>query len=148
MSFADDVKRWEAKALAQMNKSVSNAVESLFTNVVVLTPSPANPGLFAQGHLADQWYTQAGGGFSSDISSVTNPNGANSLSRIKAILAQGIWLGKDNIVTLTNNVSYSYRVEYLGFPAGEGANGFLWSGRVGPYRMVGTAVTNFRGKYL
>lgn len=148
MGFAEDVEKFRLKALAQANSSISNAAESLLTDVVVNTPSPANPGNFSQGHLADQWYTEVGGGFSSAVSDATNPNGANSLSRIKATLAQQLWFGKDNKLTFTNNVSYAFRVEYLGFPKGEGANGYVWSGKVGPYRMVGTAVTNFKGRYM
>lgn len=147
MGFADDVKRWEEKARLQMNKSVSNAVESLFTNIVVLSPSPSNPGAYATGHLANQWYPSVGGSFDTSLTMSTNPNGADSLSRIKAILAGQIFLGKDNVITLSNNCDYSYRVEYLGFPAGQGTNGWSWSGRVGPYRMVGAALANLKGKY-
>lgn len=147
MGFAEDILKFKEKALLDANKSVSNAAESLFTQIVVLSPSPTNPGLFAQGHLADQWYPAVGGEFSADISSSTNPSGANSLSRIKAILAQQIFLGNDNTLTFTNNLNYAYRVEYLGFPAGGGTNGYIWSGKVGPYRMVGTAVINFKSKY-
>lgn len=142
--FEAQIRAFELKALRQANKSVSNKIESLFTDVVVLTPSPANPGDYAQGHLVDQWYPQLNS-FSSEISSVTNPNGANSLSRIKAMLSGLAFFGKDNVITLTNNVDYAYRAEVLGWPSGQGANGWIWSGRVGPYAMVRTAVNNWKG---
>lgn len=144
MGFAEDIKKFQEKALLAANQSVSNAVESLFTEVVVRSPSPSNPGNYAMGHLANQWYTMVGGGFSSENTSATNPNGADSLSRIKATLAQRIFLGQDNSISLTNNDSWSYRAEYLGWPKTDGAP---WKGRVGAYHMVSISLNNFKGAY-
>lgn len=147
MDFAEKIKAFQQKALLEANRKVSLAVESLFTDVVVLTPSPANPGDYAQGHLVNQWMPEAGGTFSSDVNISTNPNGSDSLSRIKVLLTEQLFFGKDNIITLTNNVDYAYRAEYVGWPSGDSSTGWHWSGKVGPYKMVATAVNNFRGAY-
>lgn len=147
MDFEAAIRAFELKALRQANKSVANAVESLFTSPVVLSPSPANPGEYSKGLLANQWYPELGGGYDLTNTMSTNPNGADSLSRIKAMLAHNAFFGKDNTITLTNSCKYAYRAEYLGWPLGEGTDGWVWSGRVGPYRMVGTSVNNFIGAY-
>lgn len=145
--FTKDIEAFATKALLQASNSVSNITEELLGEVVMNTPSPENPGQYSKGLLANQWYTESGGLFSSALGSATNAAGMGSLSRIKESLASKPFLGKDNTVTMTNNVSYAYRAENLGWPAGEGENGWHWSGRVGPYKMVGKAISKIEGKY-
>lgn len=140
MSFLDDIKAFEQKALLAANKSVSNVVEELFTSVVVLSPSPTNKGPYAIGLLANQYYPMVGG-HSQEVSTATNPYGMASLSRIKSMLASRVFFGKDNFITLTNNVDHAYRAEVMGWEAPQ------WSGKQGPYSMVSKSVAKIRGMY-
>lgn len=139
-SFSEQIKAWEQKALLAANKSVSNAVEELFTSIVVASPSPSNPGPYAIGLLANQYYPMING-FSQEISTATNPNGSDSLSRIKSILAGRVFYGKDNFITLTNNTDHAYLAEVTGWQAPQ------WSGKQGPYSMVSRSVAKLRGMY-
>lgn len=144
MGFADDILKFKEKALLAANQSVSNAVESLFTEVVVRSPSPSNPGNYATGQLVNSWFTAVGGTYDMSTTSVTNPYGSDSLSRIKAALSQNLFYGKDNSISLTNSDSMAYRAEYLGWPKTAGTP---WKGRVGAYHMVSISVNNFKGAY-
>lgn len=146
MGFADDVKRWEAKALLAANNSLCKATESLFTDEVVL--SPVQPAAnYATGLLKNSFYAMVGGGYDTTVGTVADSNGTGSLSRIKAAMATQPFLGRDNIVTLTNSVPEAYRADVLGWPLGEGANGWIWSGKVKAYGFTSQAVNNFRGAY-
>ena len=146
MSFESDIKAFQAKALLAASKKTSNAVEELFTTAVVESPSPAGQGEYSKGLLANQWYSMVVG-TSTQLSSATNPSGADSLSRIKATLASLPFYGKDSVVTLTNNEPYAYRADQIGWPQGEGTNGWHWSGRVGGYHMTQKAVQKVKGIY-
>lgn len=128
--FADSVKANCQKILEAVDKKSYSIASQLFTNIVVLSPSPSNPGETAKGLLANQWYTQIGTSPSSELSSATSPYGSDSLSRINSLANQKIFYGKDGAVTFTNNVPYGILAEKLGWTGGS------WSGKVGPYRMV------------
>src|SRR6202008_2708699 len=141
MGFADDIFKFRDKALLAASSKLNNIVEELFTSIVVLSPSPSNPGKFAKGLLANQYYTSVGANnFSTEVSLSVNDYGIESLSRIKAMVADNPFLGKDNVVTLTNNTEEAYHAEILGWPAGSGANGWKWSGNSLPYKMVSKSV--------
>jgi hypothetical protein len=145
MGFAIDIQAFGQKALTQANKSCCNAVESLFTDEVVL--SPIQPvAQYSTGLLKNSYYAKVGG-FDLTVGTSPNSSGGDSLSRIKAMLAEAPFLGKDNFVTLTNSVEEAYRADVLGWPAGEGANGWVWSGRVQAYGFTSQAVNNFKGAY-
>jgi hypothetical protein len=146
-SFVLDIKAFEEQALLMANKSVCNAFEEIATGAVVESPDPPGIGGFSKGLLKNSWYPEVGG-IDNTVGTVANPTGADSLSRIKAVTSIFPFYGKDNFVTLTNSVEHAYRSEFIGWPAGEGANGFVWSGRVGPYAMVQTAITNYRAKHI
>jgi len=141
MSFLDDIKAFREQALQDVSKATNAIVYDLFTEVVARSPSPSNPGLFAKGLLANQWYTGVGGAYSSDLSSATNDIGVNSLSRISATLSQNPFLRKDNTVTFTNNTEEAYYAEVLGWLPP------IWSGRTGPYKMVASSVQSILNKY-
>jgi hypothetical protein len=146
MSFADDVKRWEAKALLAANNSLCKAFEYVATQEVVLAPE-APAANFSIGLLKNSFYAMAGGGFDLTVGTVPDPSGTSSLSRIKAIVATQPFLGRDNTLTLTNSVDHAYRADVLGWPLGEGANGWVWSGKVKAYGFTSQAINNFRGAY-
>ena len=146
MGFAEDIKAFEQKALAATNTSLCKAAESLFTDEVVLSPiKPAAN--FATGLLKNSFYPQAGGGFDMTVGAVPDDNGTASLSRIKALMATKPFLGRDNTITLTNSADHAYRADVLGWPLGEGANGWVWSGKVKAYGFTSQAVNNFKGAY-
>lgn len=140
MGFAQSVKQNSRKVLHQVNQSAYGIAKELFSHVVKLTPSPSHPGPYAVGHLANQWYPSEGD-FSEELDSRTSDTGADSLSRI-ASLKGGAFNMRDGVLTLTNNLSYAYRAEYLGWPASEG-----WSGRIGPYHMVSLSIQTVAAKY-
>lgn len=146
MSFLKDIQAFEGKALLAASRSTNKITEDFLSKPVELSPTKpvAN---YAQGHLIAQWYSAVGPNPNTSSSSSTDMTGEASLARIKATLASNPFLGKDNIVTLTNSVSYAYRVDKLGWPAGEGDNGWHWSGRVGPYLMTSQAKNYILGKY-
>ncbi len=144
MSFLDDVKAFRDKALLQASINTNAVTEEFFTKVVKL--SPAKPAAqFAQGHLIDNYYT-AINSYDMSTSGSISMTGSSSLARIKATLAQNPFLGKDAMVSMTNNVGYAYRADKLGWkPAGKQANGWYWSGRTGPYLITSLAVSYTKG---
>lgn len=127
--FTESIRLNSAAILQQVNKEVYRIAWELFTSVVILTPSPSQPGRFAKGVLANQWYPSTGSGVSTSGTSASN-TGSESLARINAIVKGKEFLGKDGRLTLSNNVPYAYNAEV------EGWNPPTWSGKVKAYRMV------------
>jgi hypothetical protein len=138
--FADSVRANSTKVLMKANRQCFQIAKELFTSVVELTPSPSNPGHYAHGWLSNQWYPESGS-FSEELSGSKSPSGADSINRINAL--RGLeFFRKDGKLTLTNNLSYAYRAEVLGWPVSDG-----WSGQVGPYRMVALSIQAIATKY-
>jgi len=148
MSFADDVKKWEQKALLAANAATCKVFEELSTSAVELSPTHALGAKYSQGQLKNQWYAAVGPTPSTAITAATSDSGADSLARIKASIAQKPFFGKDNILTLANNTEQAYYAEVLGWKPGEGTNGWVWSNDVKPYRMVALSVAATKGKYM
>lgn len=131
MGFGASVLANGQKLLEKTNDKCLAIAKELFVSIVNLSPSPSNPGSWADGLLANQWYP-AIGTFSSEVGTATSPYGAGSLARIANLTTNSeAFFGKDGVITLSNNVSYAYRAEVLGWPVEDG-----WSGKVGPYLMV------------
>lgn len=141
MSFLDDIKAFKEQALQDVSQATNAIVYDLFTEVVARSPSPSNPGVFAKGLLANQWWTETGGAYSPSLTSATNSMGIDSLSRISKMLAQQPFLKHDNSVSLTNNTEEAYYAEVLGWKPP------IWSGRTGPYMMVASSVSAILNKY-
>lgn len=140
-SFSNSLRANINKALLRVNGRCYDIAKELFTSIVRLTPSPSNPGHHAYGKLANQWYPEVGDGFSEELDGRLSDTGADSLARIQAM--RGTAFNKqDGAVTLTNNLSYAYRAEALGWPVKDG-----WSGQVGPYRMVALSLQAIAAKY-
>ena len=140
MGFADDVRKFQAKALKDMNDSVAKVVTTMFKDIVALTPSPSNPGVYARGLLVNQWYP-AIKVFDRTTGNAIDDVGAGSYMRIYTVLATQPFYGKDNTITLTNSTPWAYRAEKLGWPKP------TWSGNVGPYAMVATSLVNIKQAY-
>lgn len=139
MSFAASVRANSNKALLRLNTACYKIAKELFLNVVLLTPSPANPGPTAKGLLANQWYPEDGKTFSMGSGEDTSPNGAASIARISAL--NGLqFFKKDGAVTMTNNEDYATLAESIGW------NPPQWQGTP-PYRMVARSIQLIAAKY-
>lgn len=141
--FASSLRQNAWKKLDWANRRVYIIAKVLFARVVELSPSPDNPGEYAKGWLANQWYPEAGD-FSEELSGATSDNGSASLGRIHAM--SGLeFFGRDGKLTLTNNLHYAYRAETLGWPQP------LWSGKSSHassgYHMVSLALQEIAALY-
>lgn len=139
-NFAQSIRLNSRAIMAQVNDKCYEIARELFTSIVNLTPSPTNPGDTAEGLLVNNWFPVDGSSFSDAKSSAKSPYGSASLARIKALTGRQ-FLRKDGTVTLSNNLSYAYRAEVLGWPQP------AWSGSVGPYRMVAKSLQKVSAKY-
>lgn len=141
MGFASSIRMNARRMMLDVNSKAYQIARELFTKIVHFTPSPSNPGPYAAGHLANQWYPDVGGNFSEELSSELSAEGAGSIARIAAL--RGVeFYQKDGKLTLTNNLHYAYRAEALGWPREDG-----WSGTIGPYRMVARSIQSILAKY-
>lgn len=146
LSFTASLLANIAKVEQGINDKCYKISRELFLEVVKRTPSPSNPGHFAEGLLANQWYPQEGG-FSSEEGSSTSDTGAQSKSRIRAMRGTA-FLRLNGKVTLTNNIDYAYRAEVLGWPSKDGWSGKSGSdGKGGPYRMVALSLQLIAARY-
>lgn len=141
-SFLASLNRNIQRVEREINDKVYKISIELFLSVVSKSPSPDNPGEFAKGLLANQWYPKAGAGFSSFQTTAISRNGQASRDRINALRGGNEFLGKDGRLSLTNNLDYAYRAEVLGWPKSDG-----WSGNVGPYRMVALSLQAVAARY-
>lgn len=141
MDFTESIRRNIAKAKQDINDQVYKISIELFLSIVRRTPSPSNKGFKAKGLLANQWYPKAGSGFSSDVGTAISDTGAGSIIRIHALKGGREFYGRNGRLSLTNNLDYAYRAEMLGWPQP------IWSGSVGPYRMVASSLFEIAARY-
>lgn len=146
MGFASDIRAFVDKAEKSMSDNTNKIVTDLFTKAVVLSPSPVNPGPYAKGLLINQWYFSVGVP-SSEIGTTTSDNGSDSITRIQDIVTLNPFLGKDSTVYLSNNTEEAYYADVLGWAQGQGTNGWIWTGKQGPYRMRAQAIQYILGAY-
>ena len=126
--FAASIKSNGEAILHKVNKEVYRIAWELFTSVVKLTPSPSQPGKYAKGVLANQWYPSVGAA-STAVGSDRSPTGSASLTRINTITRSGsAFLGRDNKLTMANNLDYAVQAERLGWVMTKG------------YHMVGKSL--------
>lgn len=136
LNFSASIDRNIQNIKQKVNDRIYAISIDLFRLIVSKSPSPANPGPYASGLLANQWYPKLGD-FSREVSDSTSNSGAASLARIASLRGGRGFFDRDNVLTLSNSVDHAYRAEYIGWPESEG-----WSGksggdrRGGPYRMV------------
>lgn len=146
LSFTASLMANIAKVEQGINDKCYKISRELFLEVVKRTPSPSNPGRFAEGLLANQWYPKEDE-FSSEEGSSISDTGAQSKSRIRAMRGTA-FLRKNGKVTLTNNIDYAYRAEVLGWPSKDGWSGKSGSdGKGGPYRMVALSLQLIAARY-
>jgi hypothetical protein len=140
-SFLASLDRNILRVKQEVNDKIVKISIELFLSIVAKSPSPSNPGEYAKGLLANQWYPKFDG-FSDEKGSDTSSNGAGSKSRITSLRGTREFFGKDAQLSLTNNLDYAYRAEMLGWPEADG-----WSGRVGRYRMVALSLQEIAARY-
>ena len=148
MAFLDDIKAFRAKALEQASKNSSDVFEYVSKQAVLLSPiPPGKSGIYAKGHLKDQWYASITAPNKSTGSSASM-DGAASLARIDSLLASKPFYGKDATLYISNSVHYANLVDKLGWEAGlDIASGWIWTGNATPYAITETAIAKTLLKY-
>ncbi len=149
MSFADSIKAFQEKALRNANTQVTKATfVHLGGDLVKYTlPSFMDQGKFSNGDIANNWHVQLGQP-SELIPNGPDRSGTASLVRFQAELSSNLFYRKDNTVFITNAMNYSYRANYIGWPAGQGTNGWTWTNNIKGYGFLGIAVNNLKGKLM
>lgn len=152
MGFADSLKASSAKVMEDVNTKCYTIAKELFTRVIQLTPSPSNPGRYAEGLLANQWYPLETN-FSDEVGTDLSDNGAASIDRVQSLTGK-LFTKKDGTLTFANNLPYAYRAEVVGWPSHEGYNGGRNKETSGgyqntgqPYRMVALSIQEIVAKY-
>lgn len=107
LSFADDLKAKCDKMLVEVDRQCQHIAFSLFMEIV--TSTTVDSGL-----LCNNWFPGVGTDFSSEITDSKDTSGGGSKSRIYSVLGKGTFLGKDGMMTLSNNLDYAYEIEYAG----------------------------------
>jgi hypothetical protein len=113
-SFADSIKANIKEIQQEVNTKILAEASRTFTDVTTGTPSSWQQSKWAEGLLVNQWYT-AQNSLSSEQNGSKDLHGTASLNRANAILSWKTFLGKDGYVSFTNNVSYAYQAEALGW---------------------------------
>lgn len=142
LTFSAAIDRNILRVKQEVNDKVYKISIELFLLVVAKTPSPSNPGEYAKGLLANQWYPKTGAGLSAKEGTDISDTGAASKARIVALRGGKAFFGKNGRLSLANNLDYAYRAEVLGWPEADG-----WSGQVGPYRMVALSLQAIAARY-
>lgn len=137
--FEKSVRAATHKVLVSVNLKCYEIAWELFSSVVYKTPSPTNPGPHATGLLANQWYPSEGSA-SAARSAATNPRGADSLARIKAMMNGIEFYDRDGKITLANNMPHAVLAEITGWQPP------MWRGKA-PYRMVALSLQATAAKY-
>ena len=148
MGFADDVKRFRDKALKNASDNTNKIASELFKTTVDYSPTPSGKGGYSLGTIKDNWYSSVSTPDTSFSGSVS-VTGDSSLSRIDYTLSQNPFLGKDNVVFLTNSTKWAYRADKIGWPSGDTTNdtGWDWTGKIGPYMFTSMSVQSILNRW-
>jgi hypothetical protein len=135
MGFADSIRASRDKVKRQVNDKIVNIATELFTEVVHGTPVD-------KGVLINNWYADTGSAYNSSYNeNSASKDGMSSLTQIASLKTYTGFVGGDSSVSLSNSTPYGFRAEYAGWPTPE------WTGRVGPYAMIGKAFIKVVPKY-
>jgi len=141
-SFTASLEKNINKALAEVNDKCYIIAFDLFTTVVSLSPTQPSA-KYAKGHFINNWYSAANV-FFFPTSPSTSYDCMASLSNFVALKSTRVFHGNDGFVSLSNSLSYARNVEYDGWKQSENPS---WSGNVGPYAPVRTALLMTAPKY-
>jgi hypothetical protein len=135
MGFADSIRAFGIKAKAEVSDKVIGIATELFTEVVKETPVD-------KGVLINNWYAGTNKSYSGVFNGgSTDKSGMNSYTQIASLRQYRGFVGKDGSINISNSTPYGFRAEYAGWPFPE------WTGRVGPYAMIGKAFVKVAPKY-
>lgn len=131
-----------------IDKKCTDIAKELFMSVVEKSPSPmveaAHP--YSRGQLANNWFTGINS-ISSEMDTSYDDYGTQSRLRVDAI-SYGSFTKDGDFISLANNTPQAIYAEKLGWQAGQGANGWVWSGRAStPIAMVANSITEVISKY-
>lgn len=141
-AFADSIKKNAELIQKQIDQQLTKLAIDTFKDVILLSPSDWKDSPYAEGLLVNQWYPQVNG-FSNEFSNSKDKSGYQSFARLAELVDSKIFYKKDASVSLTNNTSYAYRAEVLGWnPTPEYPK---WKGAA-PYGMVSKALTKAKDK--
>ncbi len=128
-SFLDSLKKNIERVLDETNYKMTNTAYFLFSRAVIRSPH-VGQGPYVSGHFINNWFP-AINGYDSSTTESTDADGAGSIARIEGLVkGSKAFYRKDGFITLSNNVSYAYRVEYAGWPKGyDAASGWNWTGQ-------------------
>lgn len=146
MGFADDIRSFADKALQKASTNTMTIAQDVGRLSVNFSPSPSNPGPYAVGLLANQWYPSIGT-IDTTVTAATSSNGSDSLSRIEALSSTNAFLNRDNVVYITNSTEEAWYADKLGWKKGLGTNGWVWSGNSYAYFMRDQAITYIQQAY-
>lgn len=148
MGFADDIKKFRDRAIKAASDNTNKVVEDLYRTNVYMSPEPPSKGGYSIGTIKNNWYSSIATPDMS-YSGLSDINGVSSISRIVSTLSQNPFLGKDNVLYLTNSTPWAYRADKVGWPKNDPKNntGWDWSGRVLPYLFTSTAMQTIINKY-
>jgi hypothetical protein len=143
-SFAASVLANKLKIEMEINKKCYEISRELFLQIVELTPTKVGPvvGPYAKGVLANNWFPVDGAGYSADKTDSKVGKGQDSINRINALKGTQFFR-QDGTVTLSNNIPYAFRAEYVGWPESDNPR---WK-NARPYFMVSTSLLLIAGKY-
>jgi hypothetical protein len=142
MGLADDIFKFDAKAKKAISDDIINKCIAFFSVAVDYSPlqdSALYPGAYATGLFANSWYV-AVNEFDSTVGTIPDEKASMSRGRIELLRHSKAFFGKDEFISLTNNIPYADRVEYLGWPEEDGYSGFI-----GPYAPLRNAVVKVKG---
>jgi hypothetical protein len=132
-SFADSIKANIKELQREVNDKILTEASKTFIDVTTGTPSDWQNSPFAKGLLSNQWYV-AENKLSSELTGAKDLHGSASLNRANSILKWKTFLSKDGYVSFTNNVSYAYQAEALGWAVTK------------PYAMVEKALIDAKSR--
>lgn len=129
MSFAAHLRKNIERVLLEVNYKINHRAFIFFNYIVKKSPH-VGEGPYVSGQFINNWFP-AVNGFDSSITSATDPDGKGSVARIESVVKNNsAFLRRDGFVSLSNNLDYAKRVEYLGWPKGhDPKTGWNWTGK-------------------
>lgn len=112
-TFSESVRANIKTMLAEIDSYCYKISYDLFMRIV--DHSPNQPGaIFSKGEFINNWMVGSNS-FTSGTTPIFDSNGRDSRSQIVFAKESKTFLGKDGFLTFSNNVSYAYQVEVLGW---------------------------------
>lgn len=128
MGFASHLRGQITRVQKEISFKINYLAYILFTKIVQKSPH-VGEGPYVAGHFINNWFP-AVNTFDTSTTTSVDPDGKGSLERIDAVVKTNTFFQRDGFISLSNNLSYSWRVELLGWPKGyDPATGWNWTGK-------------------